>query len=253
MTELTGQTAIVTGASRGIGAETAILLAEAGASVVLAARSVPEIEALARRIAEAGGAARAVPCDVADRAAVAALIAETEAVFGPVDLLVNNAGVIAPIAPLAEGDPEAWTRALDTNLKGVYWTTRAVLPAMIGRRRGTIVNVGSGAAHRPLEGWSHYCTAKAGALMLTRATDLEARAHGVVALSLSPGTVATGMQREIRASGLNPVSQLDWSEHIPPDWPARAIRWLAGPAGMEFAGTEVSLRDPEIRRRAGIG
>ena len=88
--------------------------------------------------------------------------------------------------------------------------------------------------------------------MLTRALDHEARADGIRAISLSPGTVATDMQAAIRGSGINPVSQLDWSAHIPPDWPARALLWLCGSEGDEFLGAEVSLRDETIRRRIGL-
>jgi NAD(P)-dependent dehydrogenase (short-subunit alcohol dehydrogenase family) len=124
---------------------------------------------------------------------------------------------------------------------------------MIARGGGTILTVGSGAAYRPLEGWSAYCTAKAGALMLTRAVHLEASGAGVRAISLSPGTVATDMQARIRASGINPVSRLDWSEHIPPEWPARALVWMCGAEADAFLGEEVSLRDPAIRARIGLG
>ena len=80
----------------------------------------------------------------------------------------------------------------------------------------------------------------------------EARGRGIRAMGLSPGTVATQMQREIKASGVNPVSQLDWSEHIPPEWPARALLWMCSPDADEFVGQEVSLRDEDIRRRVGL-
>jgi NAD(P)-dependent dehydrogenase (short-subunit alcohol dehydrogenase family) len=88
--------------------------------------------------------------------------------------------------------------------------------------------------------------------MLTRCADLEASGAGVRVMGLSPGTVATDMQREIKASGVNAVSQLDWSDHIPADWPARALLWMCGPDAAEFAGQELSLRDETIRRRVGL-
>jgi NAD(P)-dependent dehydrogenase (short-subunit alcohol dehydrogenase family) len=88
--------------------------------------------------------------------------------------------------------------------------------------------------------------------MLTRAAHLEAGAAGVRVLSLSPGTVATEMQRAIRASGMNPISQLDWSVHVPPEWPARALLWMCGPEADEFRGAEVVLRDGAIRARIGL-
>ena len=88
--------------------------------------------------------------------------------------------------------------------------------------------------------------------MLLRCVDREFGEKGIRAIGLSPGTVATDMQRRIRGSGINPVSQLDWSAHIPPEWPARALVWLSGAEGAEFAGKEVSLRDEDIRRRVGL-
>lgn len=252
MIDLSGQAAIVTGASRGIGAATARALAEAGAAVVLAARSMDRIETVAREIRHAGGTTETVRCDVSRWPDVEHAVEVCRERFGRVDILVNNAGVIDPIGSLSDSDPAAWRHATDVNFIGVYHGLRAVLPAMKAQGAGTIVNVSSGAAHAPLDGWSHYCAAKAGAHMLTRAADLECRAGGVTVVGLSPGTVATDMQKAIKSSGINPVSRLDWSDHIPPEWPARAILWLCGPDGRDFAGEEVSLRDETVRRRVGL-
>ena len=88
--------------------------------------------------------------------------------------------------------------------------------------------------------------------MLTRCADKEGRAHGIRALGLSPGTVATQMQREIKASGVNPVSKLEWSDHIPPDWPAKALLWMCSDAADAHLGTELSLRDENWRRELGL-
>ncbi len=252
MTDLTGQAAIVTGASRGIGAATARALAEAGANVVLAARAMDEIEIVARDIRHAGGTTDTVRCDVSRWPDVEHAVEVCRDRFGRVDILVNNAGVIDPIGHLSESDPAEWGHATDVNFKGVYHGLRAVLPVMKAQGSGTVVNISSGAAHSPMEGWSHYCAAKAAAHMLTLAADLECRPNGVTVVGLSPGTVATYMQEAIKGSGMNPVSQLDWSAHIPPEWPARAVVWLCGPEGHEFAGQEVRLREEEIRRRVGL-
>lgn len=190
-------------------------------------------------------------CDVADWPSVQAAFAAVQARWGRLDVLVNNAGVIDPIARLAEADPAAWRRAIDINLTGVFHGMRAAVPLMQDRGAGTILTVSSGAAHRPLEGWSAYCASKAGVAMLTRALH-EEEGHWLHAIGLSPGTVATEMQVKIKASGLNAVSQLDPSAHIPADWPARALLWLAGPAGAKWAGQEVSLRDEGIRKEVGL-
>jgi NAD(P)-dependent dehydrogenase (short-subunit alcohol dehydrogenase family) len=183
---------------------------------------------------------------------MAAAVEACHTAFGQLDVLINNAGVIAPIAALSEVDPEAWGHAIDVNLKGVFNGMRAALPGMIARGSGTILTVSSGAAHNALEGWSAYCASKAGAAMLTRSADLEARPAGLRVMGLSPGTVATDMQREIKASGVNAVSQLDWSDHIPADWPAKALLWMCGRQADAFLGQEISLRDPAIRTRIGL-
>ncbi|MEM6546210.1 MAG: SDR family oxidoreductase [Pseudomonadota bacterium] len=249
---LQGQTAVVTGASRGIGEAAARFLSECGMAVVLAARTADAVERIAGEVRAAGGQAHAVPCDVARYADVAALVEAAVARTGRLDLMVNNAGVIAPIARLAESDPDAWGQVIDINLKGVYHGMRAAIPAMLRQGGGVVVNISSGAAVNTLEAWSHYCTSKAGALMLTRMGHKEYGEQGIRVVGLSPGTVATEMQREIKASGVNPVSRLEWSDHIPPDWSARAIAWLATPAAAAHAGTDVSLRQEEVRRLVGI-
>lgn len=253
MVDLSGQAAIVTGASRGIGAATALALAEEGAAVLLLARNLEQAEAVAAKIRDKGGKAQALQCDVSRWEDVERAVQTATEQFGRVDILVNNAGVIDPVGHLAESDPEAWGHAVDINLKGVYHGLRAVLPLMKAQGSGTVINISSGAAHAPLEGWSHYCAAKAGVHMLTEAADLECRANGVTITGLSPGTVATDMQLAIRDSAMNPVSQLQWSDHIPPEWPARAIVFLAGPEGRDYAGQEVRLRDAGFRRKIGLG
>lgn len=248
MVQLSGKVVIITGASRGIGAATAEAMAAAGARLMLLARDGSALAALTGRLDEA----RALVCDVADFAQVQAAVEATRAAFGRVDVIVNNAGVIEPIGPLATSDPAAWSHAADINFKGVYNGMRTVLPVMLAQGGGTILTVGSGAAHNPLEGWSHYCAAKAAAFMLTRCVHLEAKGRGIRAISLSPGTIATDMQRRIRASGINPVSRMEFESHAPAEHPARALVWLASDAAAEFAGEEVSLRDPAFRARIGL-
>ncbi|MCE0507120.1 MULTISPECIES: SDR family oxidoreductase [unclassified Roseivivax] len=247
--DMTGKTVLITGASRGIGEAAARRFAKAGARVALTARGADHI---ARIAGEIGPEAIAIPCDISRFWEVEQAVETTVRTFGRLDVLVNNAGVIEPIAHLAEADPEAWGNVIDINLKGVFHGMRAALPVMRQQGTGTVLTIGSGAAHGPVEAWSHYCASKAGALMLTRMADKENSEVGVRALSLSPGTVATEMQREIKASGINPVSQLDWSDHIPPDWVAEALLWMCGPEADDFKGGEVSLRDTAIRQRIGL-
>ena len=246
---VSGKTVVITGASRGIGEAAARVFADAGAKVVLLARGAEHIDRIAGEIGEN---ALAVTCDVSRYDDVARAMAEAKAAFGPVDILINNAGAVEPISHLATSDPEDWGHIIDINLKGVYYGMRAVLPDMIAAGGGTILTISSGAAHGPVEAWSHYCSSKAGAAMLTRMVDKENASDGIRAIGLSPGTVATEMQREIKASGINPVSKLDWSDHIPADWPAKTLLWMCGPEADEFLGGEISLRDEGIRRRVGL-
>lgn len=244
-----GKVVAITGASRGIGAAAARVFAQAGAKVALLARNRGEIDALA---AEIGPAALALRCDVADWTSVQRVVATTVQHFGRLDVFINNAGTIEPIARLAEADPSTWGRGIDVNLKGVFHGMRAVIPVMRAQEGGTIITVSSGAARNAYEGWSGYCTGKAGALMLTQAAHLEEGPHGIRVLGLSPGTVATDMQVKIKASGLNPVSQLDPSVHIPASWPARALLWMCGPEADPWLGTDISLRDAAVRKAVGL-
>lgn len=252
MDELKGKVAIITGASRGIGAATAKELASRGVCVMLCARSTVEIEERAAAIREDGGKAIAVSCDVSVYANIANVVAQCLHQFGRLDILVNNAGIIEPIARLADSDPELWSRVTDINTKGVYHGLRAAIPIMKQQGSGVIVNISSGAATSPLEGWSHYCSTKAAVLMLTRCADKEYREKGIRVVGLSPGTVATEMQIAIKASGINPVSKLDPSVHIPADWAARAVAWLCTTAAADLAGTDFSLKDEAGKRRVGL-
>jgi NAD(P)-dependent dehydrogenase (short-subunit alcohol dehydrogenase family) len=247
--DLSGKTAFVTGASRGIGAAAARAFADAGANVALIARSTHEIAELAGDIGET---AIAIPCDVSRYAEVAAAVEMTAETFGGIDILVNNAGVITPMGQLPEIDPEAWGKTIDINVKGVMHGMHAVVSGMIAQGGGTIINISSGAAHNPVDGWSAYCSSKAAVYMLTRAADKELRDKGVRVIGLSPGTVATEMQRAIKDSGVGPVSQLDWSVHIPPEWPAQAILWMCTPEADGFLGDDISLREEDIRRKVGL-
>ncbi|ASP35729.1 SDR family oxidoreductase [Labrenzia sp. VG12] len=252
MFDLSGQVALVTGASRGIGEAAARSLVKYGAKVVLAARSGKDIERIAAEINAAGGSAKAVTCDVSDYDDVVKAVETCIETYGGIDILVNNAGVIEPIARIEESDPEAWGKVIDINVKGVYYGLRAVAPHMLSKGSGTVVNISSGAATGALEGWSQYCASKAAALSLTRCGDKEFGDKGLRIVGLSPGTVATQMQVDIKASGINPVSQLDPAVHIPAEWVGEAICWLCTDAGDAYRGVDCSLRDEDVRKSVGL-
>jgi NAD(P)-dependent dehydrogenase (short-subunit alcohol dehydrogenase family) len=252
MGSLDGKVIIVTGASRGIGAAAAAALAQAGATLVLTARDDKRLADIALPIARAGGTVSSRPCDVSNYQAFASLVDETTGRYGRIDALINNAGVIEPIATIADSDPAAWARNVDINLTGAYHAIRAVLPGMLAAGGGTIVNVSSGAAIRPLEGWSAYCSAKAGLHMLTRAIALETAGKGIRVFGFQPGTTDTDMQVLIRASGVNPVSQIPRGNLTPVAHPAAAIVYLCTAAADDLNGQEFSLRDDSFRSRLGL-
>ena len=243
-----GKVVVITGASRGIGAAAVRQFAAAGARVAALARSWPAIEALAGQV---GAQVMPIVCDVSSWPQTSAAMEAVLAKWGRIDVLVNNAGQIEPIARIADAAPHDWAQAVQVNLAGAFHAIRAVLPHMKAAGGGTIINVSSGAATSPYEGWSAYCAAKAGVLMLTRSLHLE-EGPAIRALGLSPGTVATDMQRRISASGINPVSGLAWEDHIPPEWPARALVWMCGVEADPWLGQDVRLRDEDIRRKVGL-
>ena len=252
MIDFSGKTALVTGASRGIGEASARCLAKYGAAVVLAARSTADIERIAGEIVAAGGKAAAIACDVSDYADVTSAVDLAISEFGGIDVLVNNAGVIEPVSRIEESDPDEWRKVIDINVNGVYHGMRAVSPHMLKKGSGTIINISSGAATGALEGWSHYCSSKAAVLSLTKCGHKEFGDKGVRVVGLSPGTVATEMQVAIKASGVNPVSQLDPSVHIPPEWVGECISWLCTEGGDPYLGADCSLRNEDVRKAIGV-
>lgn len=243
---LAGRTALVTGGSRGIGLATVQALAAAGAEVTFTART----EAGVAAALEAVPGARGVVCDVTDRAGMERLMAPGGA--GGFDILVNNAGVIGPIGHIAEVAVEDWAANIATNLIAAFHAIQLALRGMLPRGGGVIVNLSSGAAHRPMEGWSAYCAGKAGLAMLTRQIHEEYGAQGIRAYGFAPGVVDTDMQGTIRASGINPVSRIPRANLRPAAEPARAIAWLCGPAAAALAGQELDVRDPALRAAVGL-
>lgn len=249
MDDLQGKVALVTGASRGLGEGVAHELAARGASVMLVARDGAAVAAVA---AGSGDRAAAESLDVSDYAAVERLVAATRARFGGLDILVNNAGVIEPIAEIATSDPAAWARNIQINLVGAYNVVRAVLPGMLAGGGGTIIDISSGAAYRPLEGWSAYCSGKAGLAMFTNAVALETAGKGIRVFGFSPGTIDTEMQVKIRASGMNVISKIPRGDLLPVAHAVRGLVYLCTPAADDLHGKDASMRDDAFRARIGL-
>ncbi len=225
---LVNKTAIVTGASRGIGRTVAKVLAEQGASVVLAGRTRAALEEAAEEIRSRGGQATAVVCDVTVEGDVEQLVKATLEGYGRVDILVNNAGITRDglVMRMSEED---WDAVLDTNLKSVYRCTRAVLRPMLKQRAGRIVNIASVVGLTGNAGQANYAAAKAGIVAFTKSVAREVASRGITVNAVAPGYIDTDMtralspeQRERILSGI-PMGRMGSTEDV-----AYAVAFLAG-------------------------
>lgn len=205
---LSGEVALVTGAGRGIGRAIAERLAAEGASVVLMARSADQLSDAVQTIASAGGKAVAVPGDVTVVTDVRQAVAEAERNFGTVSLLVSNAGITGPYAPIWDADPEEWWRAQDVHVHGAFLCTRAVYAGMVQRGGGRIIVISSRAAERGGANLSGYQIAKAGQLRFVEALAAEGAESGIRAFAVHPGNVDTAFADA-------PLQRADAQKYVP--------------------------------------
>ena len=199
--QLQDRRALVTGGGRGIGRDIALALAAAGADVALLGRTRQELERVAAEIAAGGNRSLALTADLADGQAVAAALDTLDSAWGGVDILVNNAGVLGPVGPSHEVDPDAWLEAIRINLGGCFLCSRAVLPGMIDRRDGCIINLSGGGAVSPRPWFSAYGASKAAIVRFTETLASEVADYGIRVNAISPGAVNTRMTRDAVAAG----------------------------------------------------
>jgi len=257
---LSGRVAWVTGGGRGIGRAAALALARVGAHVAVSARTRGEVDEVAAEARKLYGPAESVTCDVSDWSQVVKTVGQIESQLGPIDILINNAGVLGPLARMWESPPHEWARAIEINLIGAYHCARAVLPGMIERRRGSIVNISSGAADFAGPNWTAYAVSKAGLDHLTRNLAVDLGGTGVRVNSLHPGIVETAMVRALRTATPEQLPEYRRrffedltanGEVAAPEAPAIVIAWLASDATRDLNGAVLNARDdPSLAEKA---
>ena len=243
---LDGRVAVVTGAGRGIGRAVALALAQAGAKVAALARTQSEIEGTVALIKESGSA-QAFAVDVTDASGVNRAMEEIEAVLGQVDVLVNNAGQLGRIGPFVECDPDEWWRVLDVNVRGPMLCARAVLPGMMARGRGRIVNIATSVLPYPY--LSAYVTSKTALVRFSEILAAETRAGGVHVFAIAPGTTRTAMSEHSLTSEEG-RRWIPWFGHIfkekldvPMEQPVRLVVDLASGRADALSGRLVTVFD----------
>jgi 3-oxoacyl-[acyl-carrier protein] reductase len=229
---LSGQVSVITGAGRGIGAAIAVKLASMGAAAVLCGRTPSDLQTTAKAIADAGGRAEIIPCDVQELRQLEHVAARVQATFGRTDILVNNAGVGGFSDPLHQMLPEDWDRILNTNLRGVYYAIRAFAPMMIDAYSGHIINISSLAGKNALPKGAAYAASKWGLNGLTYSVAEELRGHNIRVSVVCPGSVDTE---------LSPHAGKDPNKMLQPDDIAHAVAMLVTQAPQSFI-SEVLLR-----------
>ena len=243
---------IVTGASKGLGASIAHWLGKNGNKVVVAARSTDGLLKCADRVEKLGGKALAVTMDVSDPEACRSLVAKTVDTFGRIDGVVNNAGVVTPLASIENADPAAWKYCMEVNLIGPFHMTKFSLP-YLRIRKGRLINVSSGASNIPIESAAAYCASKAALNHFTSV--LAAEEPDITAVAIRPGVVDTDMQAYLRKEGpaVMPKNTANFYLDLkregklePPKIPARSIAWLALHAPGEMSGSFRSYDDSDI-------
>jgi|SRR5580704_2532840 3-oxoacyl-[acyl-carrier protein] reductase len=231
-TPLAGQVAVVTGAGRGIGAAIALELSRLGAIAVLCGRTLAALESSAQAITQAGGTAELVSCDVTSLGSVEAAARQVEGSFGHVDVLVNNAGVGGFGGPLHQLAPDSWEQILNTNLRGVFYTTRAFVPMMIRARSGHIINISSLAGKNALPNGAAYAASKWGLNGLSYSLAEELRSYNIRVAVICPGSTNTD---------LSPHAGKDPSKMLQPEDVAHAVAMLVTQAPQSFV-SEILMR-----------
>ena len=240
VSDLSGRTILITGAGKGIGAEVVRIVHAKGARVFAGVHAADGVEHHPEGVTT-------LPLDVTKQEDVDAMIKLITDEAGRLDVLINNAGTISTISPLSELTVTALAKALEVNVLGVHRMTIAALP-LLRKTRGRIINAGTGAATTPMEGWTAYCSSKAGMQMLTRMMALELAGDGIQSFFLGIPPTDTAMQDRIRASGLNAVSKIPKEKLVPIAVPASCMAWLCSDAANALHEVLLDVRQDVFTR-----
>ena len=245
--KLAGKTAIVTGAGRGIGRAIALAFAQEGADVLVASRTLSEVEETAEEVRTLGRHALALRVDISNRDEVQRMVGQALEGFGKVDILVNNAGIPGSIGPLVSNDPEKWVQTVRNNLFGSFFCAQAVLPFMIGQRRGKIINLSGGGATSPLPNFSAYGASKTAVVRLTETLAEEVKGFNIQVNAIAPGAVNTRLTDQILVAGaaageemLARFRQLKETGGVPPERAAALAVFLASEESDGLSGRLIS-------------
>lgn len=248
---LKDKVAIITGAGRGLGRSVALAFGRQGAKIVLAARGREEIDQLAEQMRALRRDIVAIPTDVSDEDQVNRLIEGTLAAYGTVDILVNNAGARGPIGPILSTSLSDWEKVMRTNLTSAFLCSRAVLPTMMAKKEGKIINVATTMTPRP--NLTPYMVAKGGLIQFTKQLSRELKEHHIQVNVIHPGVMDTRMQEEIRRAGTKAIGT-DMFERLKeegilqsPDEPAKLILFLASQAADGINGEYLSFDDKAVK------
>ena len=249
--KLQNRVAIITGGGRGLGRSVALAFGKEGAKVVVAARTQEEIEHVAEELRSLRKDAIAIPADVSSEDQVNQMVRKALEAYSTIDILVNNAGVRGPIAPIHEIPLAEWEQTLRVNLTAAFLCTKAVIPVMIKKKEGKIINVATTMTPRP--NLTPYMVAKAGLIHLTKQLSRELKDYNIQVNAIHPGVMDTQMQEEIRKAGAKAIGT-DMFERLkeegilhPPSEPAKLVLFLASRAADGITGEYLSFDDKEVK------
>jgi NAD(P)-dependent dehydrogenase (short-subunit alcohol dehydrogenase family) len=245
---MTNKVALITGARTGIGKSTGELFAKQGYRVIFSGRVQGDCEDTVNDLSAMGFQVKELAIDLTDISSLKKSVGKAASLWGELDLLVNNGAIIDPISTFGNIDDTSLEKSTKINL---------IAPTLIisycwqylAKNKGKILNILSGASTNPIEGWAAYCSTKAGLHMVNKQAHLEGLVSNIKSIGISPGMVDTNMQKKIRESRINQISQVKKDDLLSRDTPAKFTLWCASDNANEFSGMMIAASDPVVKRK----